>query len=125
VVHSLVAAVHTQLGVHVSHVGRYRVHGQVELAGDLVRCEVGLQVAQDADLARRERLSRWQGEAQRLLPAGHNAAFGRGDPSQTPLRTAVIPGPRFPGGRARPPWVSGSVGAAWASRWRIWLTSIR
>ena len=52
----LTAAVDAELGVQVAHVGGDGVHRQGQLAGDLLRRQVGGQVTQDASLAVGERL---------------------------------------------------------------------
>ena len=52
----LTAAVDAELGVQVAHVGGDGVHRHGQLAGDLLRRQVGRQVTQDASLAVGERL---------------------------------------------------------------------
>jgi len=51
VLDGLVAAVDTELGVQVAQVGRDGVRRQGQLAGYLLRGQVGRQVPQDATLA--------------------------------------------------------------------------
>jgi hypothetical protein len=55
--HSLLAAVRTELLVQAPQVRPDRVHGQAELGGDLRRGQVGWQVAQHACLAVGDRLA--------------------------------------------------------------------
>src|ERR671930_629039 len=84
--HGLLAACRVELEVDVASVGLDGVERHVQLGADLAQRQVGVQQAQDAELALAELLARGGGrsgrrEAWRALAGARQLALGLGQPA--------------------------------------------